>query len=129
MKKSIKILCLVCVLLFSLCGCGNDSNEDIVTEYKIVSAKYTSLVDGVFNKELEETLVITYINKDGERITDTTDPSWQLSFGEENKVVYTNEDSFWGYKRYVLTQETYNKIVSSSPMVVNVDEKDGADNE
>lgn len=120
MKRTIKSIILILVLLFSLCGCGN-KKEDVITEYKIVYGKYTSIVKGIFDKELEETLEITYIDKNGEYKTDSINPKYRIDFGEENKVIYTNEESFWGYKDYVLTKEAYNKIVSSSPMVIDIE--------
>lgn len=120
MKKIFGIIILTLVLVLLLCGCGKDT-EDVVTEYEIVLGKYTSFVDGIFDKELEETLEITYIDKNGKYVTDSIDPSFQIDFGDENKVLYTNEGSFWGYKDYVLTKEAYNKIVSSSPMVVDIE--------
>lgn len=121
MNRAIKTIILILALLFTLCGCGNDNKEDVITEYKIVYAKYTSIVEGIFNKELEETMEITYIDKNGEYKTDSIDPEYRISFGKENKVIYTNEESFLGYKDYVLTKETYNKIVSSSPMLVDLE--------
>lgn len=121
MKKTIRAIVLMLVLALSLCGCGNDNKEDIITEYNIVYARYISITEGVFDKELEETIEITYIDKDGEYRTDSIDPSFQLDFGEENKVSYTNEGSFWGYKDYMLTKEAYNKVVSNSPMIVDIE--------
>ena len=121
MNKALKTIILIFVLLFSLCSCGNDNKEDVITEYKIVYGKYISIVEGIFYKELEETLEITYIDKNGEYKTDSINPKYRIDFGEENKVIYTNEESFWGYKDYVLTKEAYNKIVSSSPMVVDIE--------
>ena len=94
MKRIIQTIILILTLTFSLCGCGNDNKEDTITEYNIVHARYTSITEGVFDKELEETIEITYIDKDGEYRTDSIDPSFQLDFGEENKVSYTNEGSF-----------------------------------
>ena len=123
MNRAIKTIVLILVLLFSLCGCGNDNKEDVITEYKILYAKYTSLVEGIFDKSLEETVEITYIDKNGEHKTDSIDPEYRISFGKENKVIYTNEESFWGYKDYVLTREAYNKIVSSSPMIIDISEE------
>ena len=120
MKKIIITIILVLMLVLCLSGCGKET-KDVVTTYDIVMGKYTSFVDGVFDKELEETLEITYIDKDGKYVTDNIDPSFQLDFGDKNKVLFTNEDSFWGYKDYVLTKEAYNKIVSSSPMVVDIE--------
>lgn len=121
MKRIIQTIILILTLTFSLCGCGNDNKEDIITEYNIVYARYTSITEGVFDKELEETIEITYIDKDGEYRTDSIDPSYRLDFGEENKVSYTNEGSFWGYKDYMLTKEAYNKVVSNSPMIVDIE--------
>ena len=123
MKRIIQTIVLILALIFSLCGCGNN-DKDVITEYKIVHARYTSIVDGIFDKELQETLEITYIDKDGKYDTDSIDPSFQLDFGEENKVLYTNEESFWGYKDYMLTKEAYNKIVSNSPMIVDIESED-----
>lgn len=121
MKRIIQTIILILMLTFSLCGCGNDNKADIITEYNIVYARYTSITEGVFDKELEETIEITYIDKDGEYRTDSIDPEYRISFGKENKVIYTNEGSFWGYKDYVLTKEAYNKIVSASPMIVDIE--------
>ena len=126
MRKFIAIILTMVTIVLLLVGCGNNSEEDVITEYEILSAKYTSLVDGVFNKKLKETFTINYMDKNGECVTVDIDPSYQLTIGEENKVIYTNEGDFLGYRHCMLTQEAYNKIVSSSPMVVNVYEKDGA---
>ena len=123
MNKAIKPIILILVLLFSLCGCGNDK-EDVITEYKIVYGRYTSIVEGVFNKELKETLEITYIDKNGDYKTDSIDPKYRIDFGKENKMIFTNEESFWGYKDYVLTKEAYNKIVSSSPMITDLESEE-----
>ena len=123
MNRAIKSIILILVLLFSLCGCGNDK-EDVITEYKIVYGKYTSIVEGVFNKELKETLEITYIDKNGDYKTDSIDPEYRIDFGKENKVIFTNEESFLGYKDYVLTKEAYNKIVSSSPMIIDLESEE-----
>ena len=124
MHRLIKTIILILVLLFSLCGCENDNNSDVITEYKIVYGKYTSIVEGIFNKKVEETLEITYIDKNGEYKTDSLNPKYRIDFGEENKVIYTNEESFWGYKDYVLTREAYNKIVFSSPMIVELESEE-----
>jgi hypothetical protein len=120
-----KVYCIFVVLaiIISLCGCGNDK-VDVITEYKIVYGKYTSIVEGVFNKELKETLEITYIDKNGDYKTDSIDPEYRIDFGKENKVIFTNEESFWGYKDYVLTKEAYNKIVSSSPMIIDLESEE-----
>lgn len=123
MNRAIKPIILILVLLFSLCACGNNK-EDVITEYKIVYGKYTSIVEGIFDKELDETLEITYIDKNGEFKTDSINPKYRLDFGGENKVIYTNEESFWGYKDYVLTKEAYNKIVSSSPMIIDLESEE-----
>lgn len=51
-------------------------------------------------------------------------PYWaqyRLSFGEENKVTITNEGSFTEIIEHMLTKEAYNKIVSSSPMIVDIE--------
>ena len=118
MKKDLFKLCFFVVLLVAtLIGCESEN----VTEHKIVYARYTSIVEGVFDKELEETLEITYINKNGEYETDSIDPQYRLSFGEENKVTITDEGNFLEMTEYMLTKEAYNKIVSSSPMVVDLE--------
>lgn len=116
MKKDLFKICFFVVLLVAtLIGCESKN----VTEHKIVYARYTSIVEGVFDKELEETLEITYINKNGEYETDSIDPQYRLSFGEENKVTITDEGNFFEMTEYMLTKEAYNKIVSSSPMIVD----------
>lgn len=118
MKKDLFKICFFVVLLVAtLIGCESEN----VTEHKIAYARYTSIVEGVFDKELEETLEITYINKNGEYETDSIDPQYRLSFGEENKVTITGEGNFLEMTEYMLTKEAYNKIVSSSPMVVDLE--------
>lgn len=108
------------ILLLCFTGCEKKQTEDVITTYDIVMGKYTSFVEGIYDKELVETLELTYIDKDGNYITVSVDPSYRISFGDDNKVLYTNEDSIWGYRDYILTNEAYNKIVSSSPQVVDI---------
>ena len=120
-NKCIKLLILTLALLIFVCGCSKDNKEDAITEHRIIYGKYTSYVEGFFDKKINEDLELTFINKNGEYITDTIYHIHHISFGEENKVICTNEGSFWETKEYILTQEAYNKIVSNSPMIVNLE--------
>ena len=68
MKKDLFKLCFFVVLFVAtLIGCESESKN--ITEHKIIYARYTSALGGIFSN-LKETLEVTYINKDGELVVD-----------------------------------------------------------
>lgn len=121
-RKLAKIFILVIIILTIFCGCGEVEEPSIIrTEHQIKFVKYTADVGGLF-EHLNETIELTYTNAKGERIT-TAYSTIYLVIGNENKIVYVNEGNIWNcYCEYImLTQEVYDKMVSSSPMVMSIE--------
>jgi hypothetical protein len=122
-RKLKKIFILAIVILTMFCGCGEvEEPSTIRTEHQIKYVKYTADIGGLFNEHLNETIELTYTNAKGERIT-TAYSAIYLVIGNENKIVYVNEGNIWNcYCEYImLTQDVYDKMVSSSPMVVSIE--------
>ena len=63
-----------------------------------------------------------YTNTRGERLA-TAYSAIHLVIGNKNKIVYVNEENIWNCRcEYImLTQDAYAKMVSSSPMVVDIE--------
>lgn len=119
-KIILKIIALLMavslVMMFSGCSSDNneksDKNDDVVVKYDIISARYIKY-------EENEVLDITYIDSDGEYQTESA--VYRLKISDENKVILTNPDSFFGCKQiFTLTVDTYNEIINASPNIYKI---------
>ena len=107
------IMALSFIVMFSGCG-SNKQDKDIVIEYDIVSARYLLITH---EDTYDEKLIISYMYS-GEYHTTELTPDYELTIGDKDKVIEYNPDAFFGYRKiYMLTPETYNKIIETSPNV------------
>ena len=121
--KRIFSMIMVVISIIALSACANESQESVKTEYLVVAARYTSIESGLIFKDFKETVEITYINGNKEYVSFSVDPEYgQIVIGEENKVIVYDENTFYKYEECILTAETYNKMVSSSPQVIKIEE-------
>ena len=116
-KKVMKIIAIIIALSFVLMfsGCGSDKSEkDVIIEYDIISARYLLITH---EDTHDEKLIISYMYSGEYRTTELT-PDYELTIGDKDKVIEYNPDDFFGYRKiYMLTPETYNKIIEASPNV------------
>lgn len=116
-KTAMKIIAIIMALSFILMfsGCSSDKQEkDVVVEHDIISARYLLITH---EDTHDEKLTISYVYNGEYRTVDLI-PSIELTIGDKDKVIEYNPDKFFRYsKDYMLTPETYNKIIEASPNV------------